>query len=641
MTTQPREPVRGNGPFSGIVSVMYALNEGVLIANPEGIVTTLNSAAQHLSGWTEAQAVGRPFREVLRLEGAERPDPFVIADEQEISRESALRLHLIRRDGGRRLIALHNAQQADDGALWRLFIFRDLLAEQRALEEAKRSAGILATAQRLAYLATWEWHVGQDRITLSDALLGLFGPGRPVRKSVDFFERVHPDDRTRVRSAVERALRGQESYDIVFRLMTEARGTRVVRAMADVLLEGNAVARLSGAIQDITEQRSLESRLAIADRMVSVGTLAAGVAHEINNPLAYVVANTSFAIDALRQQASVRDSPALTEALEALAAVREGSERIRIIVRDLKTFSRPPEDKGGPIDVRRAMESALTMAGNEIRHRARLVRDYEEVPLIEADESKLGQLFLNLVVNAAQAIPEGAMDRNEIRVVIRSRDERVSIEVRDTGSGIPPEVLPRIFDPFFSTKPVGVGTGLGLAVCHGIATSFGGEIEVESQYGKGSLFRVLIPATRQRAAKPGPTPPPAVEPARRSGRVYVIDDEPALTSAIRRALMNTYDIVAFNYAGDALSKLSGGDSCDVILCDLMMPRMTGMDFYEALAAARPDLAEKVVFLTGGAFTPRAREFLAQARNSRLEKPFDMSSLAGVVSLVLRTGVTPS
>jgi PAS domain S-box-containing protein len=369
--------------------------------------------------------------------------------------------------------------------------------------------------------------------------------------------------------------------------------------------------------RDLTERNQMQARLLFSDRMASVGTLAAGVAHEINNPLAYITANLGFAAEELGRMAT---SAPLREIRQAIDEARDGAERVRVIVRDLKTFSRADEQESGLADVKRVLESAINMSFNEIRHRAQLVRQFADVPPVVANEGRLGQVFLNLLVNAAQAIPEGTAANHEIEVVLRSNENReIVVEVRDTGSGIPPEHIPRLFDPFFTTKPVGVGTGLGLAVCHGIVTGLGGEIEVQSEVGKGSVFRVRLPAAAPRSVEPPPIPAPAPTSARRA-RVLVLDDEPLVCSSIRRMLHREHDVTTATDAREVLLWLRRGDAFDVIFCDLMMPEMTGMDFHAELLRSHPQVAQSVVFFTGGAFTPRAKAFLDAVPNARLDKP---------------------
>jgi signal transduction histidine kinase/ligand-binding sensor domain-containing protein len=252
---------------------------------------------------------------------------------------------------------------------------------------------------------------------------------------------------------------------------------------------------------NLRELRATQAQLVQAGKMAAVGTLAAGVGHEINNPLTYIISNLEHVSEeaaalAAQEEGSEQSRERLREMQQVLREALMGADRVRRIVRDLKTFSRQDEDTCGPVDLRGVLDSAAKMAGGELRPRAQLVRDYAaEVPLVEGSEARLSQVFLNLIINAAQALPEGRPEQNEVRLVLRRGDEgQVVAEVRDTGSGIPPEVLGRIFDPFFTTKPVGVGTGLGLALSQTFITSMKGRIEVESQPGSGTVFRVRLPA---------------------------------------------------------------------------------------------------------------------------------------------------
>lgn len=239
------------------------------------------------------------------------------------------------------------------------------------------------------------------------------------------------------------------------------------------------------------ERRRMQEQLVISDRLASMGTLAAGVAHEINNPLASVMANLELASRALSTRppddVSREVGEELEEALEAAA-------RIRDITRDLRVFARADEDQLMPVDVRKVIESTLRMARNKLRHRARLVTSYAPEAYVRASESKLGQVFLNLVVNATQAIPEGRYADNEIRITTRVEAGEVRIDVADTGSGMPPHVLDRLFQPFFTTKAAGEGTGLGLSICHRIVASHGGRIQVESTPGQGTCFHLAFPS---------------------------------------------------------------------------------------------------------------------------------------------------
>jgi CheY-like chemotaxis protein len=279
-----------------------------------------------------------------------------------------------------------------------------------------------------------------------------------------------------------------------------------------------------------------------------------------------------------------------------------------------------------------AVDVAVEMAAHEVKHRARLVRIDEPAPLVLANPVRLAQVFLNLLVNAAHAIPEGAATRNEIRVRVGTgRAGEAVIAVEDTGSGISPDVLPRLFQPFFTTKPAGLGTGLGLSISQGIVKDLGGEISVESAVGRGSTFTVRLPACDPALAdlagldeiEPLRTPPPRV---RKERRVLVVEDEPLVAAALARVLSLTHDVEVATSGRDAIARVEAGARYDRILCDLMMPDASGVDVHEALSRLAPQQAARLVFMSGGAFTERTRAFLETWRGPFLEKPVDLAAL---------------
>ncbi len=254
---------------------------------------------------------------------------------------------------------------------------------------------------------------------------------------------------------------------------------------------------LAGVALDVTDRKTMQAQLVVSDRLAAVGTLAAGVAHEINNPLAFVLSNLSYLAGELHALAREVPPGRMAEMEEVLREATDGAHRVRQIVRDLRTFSRGDDEVATAVNVQAVLESAITLARSELKQRAQIIRDYREVPLVEGNEGRFGQVFLNLLINAAQAIPLGCPEHHEVRLSLRTAGDRVVVEVRDTGVGMPPEVRARIFDPFYTTKPVGEGTGLGLSICHGIVTGFGGDISVESEEGRGSTFRVSLPVARR------------------------------------------------------------------------------------------------------------------------------------------------
>ncbi|HVR64615.1 MAG TPA: ATP-binding protein [Polyangia bacterium] len=446
-------------------------------------------------------------------------------------------------------------------------------------------------------------------------------------------------------------------FIIVSGTISEENAVDSMRAGAQDFLPKDKLARLVPAIERELreaairgERRKMQERLFVSDRMVSMGTLAAGVAHEINNPLAALVANldlVALSLAALSKPnvvgpAAATARPAVPEALESrlreieepLSDAREAADRVRQIVRDVRVFSRVEGSERRAVDVRRILDSSVRIAWNEIRNRARVTKSYGEVPAVLGNESRLGQVFLNLIVNAAQAIAEGNPAGNEIEITTaRAGDGRVVVDVRDTGSGIPAALRGKIFDAFFTTKPEGVGTGLGLSICHRLITEMGGAISVDSEEGKGSRFRVTLQAAGLEA--PIHTPPLVPMGAARRGRILVVDDEAILGAVVRRMLGTQHEVSTLTSAREAAERIGGGERYDVIFTDLVMPDMTGMDLHADLARRAPDQAERMVFMSGGAFSARSRDFLSQVPNPRISKPFDAGTLAALVHNLIR------
>jgi signal transduction histidine kinase len=416
----------------------------------------------------------------------------------------------------------------------------------------------------------------------------------------------------------------------------------------DFIVKGR-LHRLVGAIerelrdaQGRAQSRKIEEQLLVSERMASVGTLAAGVAHEINNPLAVVIGtlqimNQDFEIlsrtfDATTDEAARRETLAAASASfrRASADAEEAAERVRVIARDLRVFSHPDADRLVAVDIHKVLESSLRMAQNELGPRAKVIRRFGTPPDVQANEARLGQVFLNLLVNAAHAIAEGHPEQNTITLTTSSSEDMVTVEINDTGSGIPPDVLPRIFDVFFTTKPVGIGTGLGLSICHQILTALGGSIEVTSRVGEGTTFRVLLRRSHSGSTGEIPVPAGLVASTSRRARVLVVEDEPALGRMLPR-LLAPHEVTVVDRAADALARIEAGEVYDAILCDLMMPEMTGMDFHDALLQGHPEVAARIVFMSGGVFTPAARAFMERVPNRRLDKPFDRVTLVRLVN----------
>jgi PAS domain S-box-containing protein len=448
-------------------------------------------------------------------------------------------------------------------------------------------------------------------------------------------EFLHPDEHDSVRARLSDdqriGARGRERR-IVKR---DGSSTSFEITSLPVVFEGT-VAFLA-VCHDVTERKRMEERLAHAERMALVGRLASGVGHEINNPLAYILGGLDLAFADLAADASA--DKRFARLGQHLVAIRDGARRVRDIVRDLKSLSVGTDDGLGPVDVERTIDVAAATVAHEIRARARLVKKYAAVPLARANEGRLAQVFVNLLVNAAQAIPEGAASDNEIRIVTREDAGFVVVEVHDTGTGIAPEDLPRVFEPFFTTKPKGIGTGLGLSISHNIVTALGGTLTAEALHPRGALFRVALPPSNEPPAHASFT---ASEPkTERRARVLLVDDEPNMVRLLAELLSTHHDVTTARSGREAIARLAGEASFDVIVCDLQMNDGTGVDVYEYLSQRAPDLAGRVIFTTGGAFTDRARKFLASCPQPVLEKPFETATFLALVGETARQSAAAS
>jgi PAS domain S-box-containing protein len=457
------------------------------------------------------------------------------------------------------------------------------------------------------------------------------------------YDYVHPEEQDDLKVRVRALLDGADFVPVRETRLLRSDGSQWMAELTArrVIFEGEPA--IASIARDITEQKRLTAQMMQMDRMIAAGTLAAGVGHEINNPLTYVRGNIDFALEGIarvagslestdRSRARV-DAKGLRDELqgmrEALCDALEGSIRIRDIVSQLRTFSPGGENPNTIIPIKTVIESVLGMVSNEIRHRAKLIMDLDDEARVFGNENKLGQVFLNLLINAAHAIEEGAYEDNEICVRTEVADESVIVEMRDTGSGICADELPRVFDPFFTTKPVGQGTGLGLYICQRILESHGGRIEVESTPDRGTTVRTVLPRA-QPADLPDATDEPIARAPDKRACILLIDDEPMIGRSLTRTLSPDHQVTSLVSARDAIDCLEQGAVFDLILCDLMMPDVTGMDLHQHVAEHFPHLLDTIVFITGGAFTPRALEFLERTSNVYLDKPLDADVLRELV-----------
>jgi PAS domain S-box-containing protein len=437
---------------------------------------------------------------------------------------------------------------------------------------------------------------------------------------------ISPEQRARFSASLREIAAGRGCR--VFELFCLCQDGRRIRTLAATV---GATAPLMGGLCLFFDADTDDDAAGreLSDRMVSLSQLAAGIAHEINNPLAYAMGNLSFAIEHL--QGLPDSTPELQTVLAALRDALEGAERVRRTVRDLKMFARPESDRKGHVDVERALRAAISMANMEIRHRARLALDFDVVPPAHSNESHLAHVFLNVLLNAVHALGDADAQRNEIRVTVRHLPtDRVMIEIKCSGPHA--ATAPETLDPFPMSR-LRESTDLGLAVCHRLLHDSGGELSVESWADKGLTFKILLLPARE--ASDSVVLSPSYRTGRQRARVLVVDDEPRIGSAIARILDPAHDVTAVYTAREAIARLEKGELYDVIICDILMPQMSGYDLYRSLQQIAPQFVNRIIFMTGGPFSTRGAGFLDTVPNARLEKPFSPEALRTLVQRTLQ------
>ncbi len=386
--------------------------------------------------------------------------------------------------------------------------------------------------------------------------------------------------------------------------------------------------------RDITSNDAeLQAKLQLADRMAAIGVLASGVAHEINNPLTYVIGNLATMEDRQDSYTAAMSEEDRNEFLELVEESMHGAERVATIVRDLNALARSPVGEM-KASIEQTLSSSLRIADPHLRFSADIVVELDSLPPVACCPSRLSQVFLNLIINAAHALrsEDGQQPTGSITIRgVRLDDSTVRVEIKDTGRGMDAETQRRLFEPFYTTKAVGDGTGLGLYYCINEITQIGGDLSFTSELGVGTTFVITLPIYKAETELLLPTTDSIELPEL---TILVIDDEPMVCKTIER-MLEGQDITIVNDTVSAW-KLMQQSSFDIIFCDLMMPGQTGQNFYVQVEQEMPQLSDHFIFITGGAFTPETMAFIEEKRDRVLQKPFQLQALQhSIEKLVLR------
>jgi PAS domain S-box-containing protein len=399
--------------------------------------------------------------------------------------------------------------------------------------------------------------------------------------------------------------------------------------------DGNTIG-FRGISSDVTqrkrseeERKQLELRAQVASRLASVGEMAAGVAHEINNPLTGVVGYAQLLMDR-------KDIPLDIKA--DLEAINDGARRIAGIIQRLLAFSRQTEPQQKLVDINELVDSTLVLRAYHLRvnNIEVITRLYPDLLETVADPGQIQQVLLNLIVNAETEM-KLAHGKGKLTITTRKTNNTIKIYVKDDGPGIKPEVMNRIFDPFFTTREVGQGTGLGLSLCYGIITEHKGKIYAENKTGKGAAFIVELPVVTE--GKPPKPAEPVVKKSKKAvkARILVVDDEQVVRDVINRVLTGEgHKVETIDNAAEALKKIES-QRYKLILVDIKMPGMNGVELYKRIQKINKSLARRVAFITGDVMGADTEKFLSETKVAYIEKPFNAEQLNREVNRALSAG----
>jgi len=637
-------------PLSGqeALDLLGNVNLGIAYLDQDTLeVLFVSEVAAQLVGRTAAELIGASFLDLVEEKyhpEVQETIPKLLAGEQDLVED----VRLIHARWGHVYLEIHATPVAFRGKDCLACFLHEVTERRRVEKELRRTKERFKTLFNRSRDGILAADPETKRFYLANkAMCEMLGYTRDELLSLGV-EDIHPqEDLPRVSATFEAQVRGDYSLSPDIPVKRKD-GSVFYAEINSYVVEIDGHPLLLGNFRDASDRRRINAQLAQTDRMASLGLLAAGVAHEVNNPLTYVLYNIETMAEQIPRLISdtrkrlphpdTTGMSSLLEETEELPAMCDetlkGLLQVRDIIHDLKRFSRVEEDERGPVEVNAVLESAVRMAFNQIKYRAQLVRDLGPLPPVMANEGRLCQVFLNLLVNAANAIEEGAPDDNTVTLRSWRQAGEVCVEVRDTGRGAPPEAYKKLFDPFYSAWSGDLGQGMGLSISRAIVNSLGGRIEAAGAPGAGTWITVTLPAREAEGQK--------TRRRQSTGRVktvgasvLVVDDEPQVARVMGRMLRRAgYQVSTVTSVEAAQEQLDAGEAYDLIICDLMMPGLTGMDLHTWLEAEHPMLCPRTLYVTGGVFTPRAERFLSQEGVRWLEKPIDRKELFKTMETLL-------
>jgi PAS domain S-box-containing protein len=464
------------------------------IANGEGFLVWVSPGWEALLGWSEGELLARPYLDFVHpndIDGTLREAQSIVEGHATV----AFCNRYVCKDGSYRWLEW-NASPLVDGRIY--CTVRDATERKAVLHSLRDQARHLKLVEEVAQMGHWRYDFEKSTVHWSEGLYKIlqedpatFQPTLETELHQQSRGRYVEGDFKRLEAAIEQALQAKADFSVELRVPQRGGEPRTLatKGMCELGEDGEIIG-LFAVLRDVTEIKAMQRQMVQSERLTSLGTLAAGLAHEVNNPLAYVLANLAWIISELERAPNETHK----ELIEAARDAQDGAERVKKIVEGLTRFARVGKEQRERLDIHQTLESAVRMSAHAIREKATLRKRFKALGVVKGDETQMTQVFLNLLLNAVQAIPPDAPERHWIELRTENRGlSHVVVEVQDSGCGMNSATIERIFEPFFTTKALGIGTGLGLSICHGIVSAHGGQIEVHSAQGEGTTFRVVLP----------------------------------------------------------------------------------------------------------------------------------------------------
>ena len=608
----------GKGPrldlLQAAADIVAALPDAVVVTGTDRRILTANEAGAGLLGWEPNDVVGQAIADHVspgeRAHVASREDKVLAGEPQRY--ETKIVNH---RTNEERDVAVSSGPFRVNGELiGTVATLRDITDPKRAQDTLARSEARYRHLVESASDAIVTLDANGRFTTVNHAAENISGYKREELVGQWFAPMLPDDDLPKALGHFQQALSGETGlFESQF-----YRKDGEVRTISITYSTPQKDEEVLCLIRDVTDQKMLQEQLIQSEKMSAIGQLVSGVAHELNNPLAGISAFAQLLL------AEKRFPPDQRTAAETIYSEARRASRI---VQNLLTFARQHKAEKVPTAINQVLDDTLELRGYELRVRGIDVRrEYDEsIPETMADAHQLQQVFLNLITNAEQAMEQKDGHHHRLTVSTRRSGDAIRIEIEDTGAGIPANLIERIFNPFFTTKPTGSGTGLGLSISLGIVREHEGKIWAENSSQSGARFVVEIPITEPRPSGEHASITQVQPQGADSLRVLVIDDEASVRVSLQRYLAGKGHQVETTASGeDGLLRLKA-TKYDAVILDMRMPDLSGEQLYERLRSNDPSHAERVIFTTGDLVNEQMRRFLDGTGRPCVSKPFEFAS----------------